>query len=201
MRESGSECVISDVIPISDTGEEFTDPQFGWNLWHAKNRRRYFEADDIYAGFLQGNLMVTTSNLFMTSKAARTVGTFCDLRYLHDYDYIFRMLLAFPKKVQYLADEKLLYYRIHPGNTLGEAAVIGRRQDQQLIKKYMAARVPEELRKTILAGAERLIELGDELHQVSSAIVPEEAQGVRPALGNLLESLGIWGRKKIGRDR
>ena len=36
--ETGAECLFTDVVPISDEGEEFTDPAFGWNVWHRKNR-------------------------------------------------------------------------------------------------------------------------------------------------------------------
>ena len=94
--ETGAECLFTDVIPISDEGEEFTDPAFGWNLWHQKNRAFYRQCGDLYTAFLKGNFMVTTSNLFMTGRAVRAVGNFCSLRYLHDYDYIFRMMLAHP---------------------------------------------------------------------------------------------------------
>jgi glycosyltransferase involved in cell wall biosynthesis len=133
-QKSGAACLFTDVIPISDQGEEFTDPAFGWNVWHQKNRQWYFDCQDLYTAFLKGNFMVTTSNLFMTGEAVRRVGEFCSLRYLHDYDFIFRMMLAHPDQVQYLADEKLLYYRIHDGNTLGEAAISGRQQDMEVIK-------------------------------------------------------------------
>lgn len=196
-REQGAECLFSDVVPISDTGEVFSDPQFGWNIWHLKNRQYYFSCRDIYRAFLKGNFMVTTSNLFMTAKAMRTVGNFCSLRYLHDYDYIFRMMLAFPGEVHYLDNEKLLYYRIHSGNTLGEAAIIGREQDQALIVKYMSARIPGDLQQYVTAGAERLIELGNELHEVRMVLAPEKAQGVRPAVKNLASSLKSWMKKKI----
>lgn len=196
-REKKAECMFSDVVPISDTGEVFNDPDFGWNTWHLKNRQYYFACGDIYRAFLKGNFMVTTSNLFMTAKAMRTVGNFCSLRYLHDYDYIFRMMLAFPGGVQYLDNEKLLYYRIHSGNTLGEAAIIGREQDQALIMQYMAARMPEELRNYVAAGAERLIELGNELHEVRMVLAPEKPQGVRPAMKTLAHSLKSWMKKKI----
>lgn len=197
-KKTGSECIISDVIPISDEGEEFVDEQFGWNLWHQKNRDFYFKCGDVYTAFLKGNFMVTTSNLFMTAKVVEKVGNFCSLRYLHDYDYIFRILLEFPGKVHYLADEKLLYYRIHSGNTLGEAAIIGREQDQQLISKYMVAKLPEDYRKSITAGSERLIELGNELFEVRNALQPEVPGGVRPALTNLGCSLKQWLKKKVG---
>ena len=197
-REHGAECVLSDVVPISDTGETFDDPDFGWNIWHRKNRDYYFACGDIYRAFLKGNFMVTTSNLFMTAHAMRTVGNFCSLRYLHDYDFIFRMMLAFPGGVHYLDKEKLLYYRIHSGNTLGEAAIIGREQDQALIAKYMTARIPVALQDDVAAGAERLIELGRELHEVRMALAPEHhPQGVRPAVKNLIQSFKIWIKKKI----
>ena len=38
-KETDAECIITDVIPISDRGVEFTDPEFGWNLWHQNNIR------------------------------------------------------------------------------------------------------------------------------------------------------------------
>lgn len=195
-EERKAECIISDVIPISDTGEIYDDPNFGWNIWHLKNRNWYFACQDIYAAFLKGNFMVTTSNLFMTARAMQTVGKFCSLRYLHDYDYIFRIMLAFPERVHYLHQEKLLYYRIHSGNTLGEAAITGRMQDQELIKKYMAAKLPEKYGKYVLAGAERLIELGQELHEVKKVLDPENVRGVRPAFKALMESLKTWVAKK-----
>ncbi|MBU1567607.1 MAG: glycosyltransferase, partial [Proteobacteria bacterium] len=195
-EERKAECIFSDVIPISDIGQEYSDPSFGWNIWHLKNRTWYFKCRDIYAAFLKGNFMVTTSNLFMTTKAMRTVGTFSALRYLHDYDYIFRMMLAFPEGVHYLDQEKLLYYRIHSGNTLGEAAITGREQDQDLIKKYMMGKLPETYGKYVLAGADRLIELGEELHNVKVILEPQNQQGVRPAFKALMKSLRNWVGKK-----
>ncbi|MGW8195886.1 MAG: glycosyltransferase family 2 protein, partial [Desulforhopalus sp.] len=82
-EKTAAQCIITDVIPISDDGGEFTDPEFGWNIWHRKNRKFFFECGEIYTAFLKGNFMVTTSNLFMTKKASREVGDFCALRYLH----------------------------------------------------------------------------------------------------------------------
>jgi glycosyltransferase involved in cell wall biosynthesis len=167
---SGAQCLFTDVIPISDTGEEFTDPAFGWNGWHQKNRDFYFHCNDLYTAFLKGNFMVTTSNLFMTSEAVKKVGKFCSLRYLHDYDFIFRMMLAFPGKIQYLHNDKLLYYRIHSGNTLGEAAILGREQDKEVIRKYLLAAVPETSQAQVAAGADRLVELEQELSAVRAQL-------------------------------
>ena len=141
--------------------------------------------------------MVTTSNLFMTSEAAEQVGPFSSLRYLHDYDFIFRMISKFKDRVGYLHDKKLLYYRIHGGNTLSEAAIIGREQDQQLIEKYMLEAVPESYRSYVSAGSRRLVKLEQELNQVRRQLAPESPAGVRPALKDLKEALSVWGKKKL----
>ena len=194
---SGAACLFTDVIPISDEGVEFTDPQFGWNLWHQKNRAFYRQCQDLYTAFLKGNFMVTTSNLFMTSAAQQAVGNFCSLRYLHDYDFIFRMMLAHPGKVEYLHDAKLLSYRIHSGNTLGEAAILGREQNQQIISTYMPAAIPAPYTALAAAGADRLVELERELQDVRAALRPATATGVRPAAVELLASLKRWLKKRL----
>jgi len=199
LQDTDGVCVFSDVIPISDDGEHYSDPNFGWNRWHAKNRAFYFRTGDLYTAFLKGNFMVTTSNLFMTAEAARTVGPFQALRYLHDYDFIFRMLTAYPGQVHYADELKLLKYRIHSGNTLGEAAIIGRQQDQELIKKYLLAVIPDELRQYVEAGSDRLVELEKELHRVRMQVDTPESHGIRPALRSLQHACKQWLEKKMSR--
>ncbi|MBE0582417.1 MAG: glycosyltransferase [Desulfofustis sp.] len=196
-RKGNAVCAFSDVIPINNDAEEFTDPDFGWNVWHRKNRDFYFACQDLFTAFLKGNFMVTTSNLFMQAEAAREVGPFRSLRYLHDYDFIFRMISRFPGQVAYLHERKLLYYRIHSGNTLGEAAITGREQDQELITKYMLAAIPERYRNYVKAGSERLVELEKELGEVKRQLQPECAKGVRPALKELARAGQRWISKKV----
>jgi glycosyltransferase involved in cell wall biosynthesis len=195
--ETGAGCLFSDVVPISDEGKEFADADFGWNIWHQKNRFFYRQCGDLYTAFLKGNFMVTTSNLFMTAEAQKKVGSFCSLRYLHDYDFIFRMMLANPGKVRYLESEKLLYYRIHSGNTLGEAAIIGREQDQQIIRKYMLASLPEKYVSYAEAGSDRLVELERELQAVRAVLSPKTNIGVRPAAREFAASLKRWLKKRL----
>ena len=197
--EHRADCVISDVIPISDDGDEFKNPDFGWNQWHQGNREHYQKHGDLYAGFLHGNLMVTTSNLFMKRDAAERVGQFSSLRYLHDYDYIFRMMLAHPDTVHYLDDQKLLYYRIHHGNTLSEAAITGREQDLQVIGQYMLAKLPESHRLYAEVGSDRLRALENELHAVraelakagTSPTAQPQRSNLRRLVGGILRRLGL----------
>lgn len=188
-QATGAQCLFTDVVPISDDGEEFTDPEFGWNVWHRKNREFYRQCGDLYVAFLKGNFMVTTSNLFLTAAAAAQVGKFCSLRYLHDYDYIFRVMLAYPGKVRYLADEKLLSYRIHSGNTLGEAAIIGREQDKEVIRKYMLAAIGDQDKPIAAAGADRLVELEQELAAVRQTLAPPAPPGVKTLCRQLARAI------------
>ena len=196
-QESNAACLFTDVLPVSDAGTVFTDPNFGWNIWHRKNRMWFFACGDLYTAFLKGNFMVTTSNLFMTAEAVQRVGKFSALRYLHDYDYIFRMMLAFPGQVRYVDDEQLLYYRIHDGNTLGEAAVIGRQQDLEVIQKYMLAALPEQQRRIAAAGTGRLLELRDELEQVRNELAGQAEPSVQDQGRLLLSAIQYKARKKL----
>lgn len=200
-QENGKVCVFTDVVPVNDKNQEFTEASFGWNVWHQDNRDFFFSCEDMYTAFLHGNFMVTTSNLFMTAEAANAVGPFSSLRYLHDYDFIFRMVSKFSDHVSYLHDKKLLYYRIHGGNTLGEAAIIGREQDQELIRRYMLATVPEAYHERIAAGSQRLVTLERELGEVRQQLHQSEAGGVRAAFANLSQALKIWLGKQLGAAR
>jgi len=193
MKQSGAEVVFSDVMPINDQGETLDDPAFGWNLWHQKNRDYYFQFADVYTGFLHGNYMVTTSNLFMTRAAVEKTGNFTSLRYLHDYDYIFRLMLACPDKVHYMHAEQLLYYRIHGGNTLSEAAITGREQDLQVIEKYMLGILPEAYRQYVATGSARLRDLDREISEVKAELAQlqqrDPASLSRRALGKIKRML------------
>lgn len=189
-ERSGAHCIFTDVIPIDENGQEISDPDFGWNQWHRKNRQFYFDCNDLYTGFLKGNFMVTTSNLFLTSEAVARTGKFCSLRYLHDYDFIFRVMLACPDQVVYLHDEKLLQYRIHGGNTLSEAAIIGREQDKEIIRKYLLAKLPLKYQPAVAAGCDRLVELEQELAEVRSAVHSSTEPGIKGQAHRLLHTIG-----------
>ncbi len=167
-EQTGAECVFSDVVLIDDQSVAIEDQDFWWIQWHEGNRRYYYDYEDLYAAFLHANIMVTTSNLFMTTKAYQAVGNFEPLRYLHDYDYIFRLLNAFPGQVEYLHDEKLMHYRLHGSNTLSEAAVVGREQDLMIIRKNLLRKCPDEIQDYVNIGIDRLITLEHELVQAKA---------------------------------
>lgn len=167
---NSSACVFSDVGIIDGEGAPIPPGASYWHLWHQANRDKYASCGDLYATFLHGNLMVSTSNLFMRRTAFQAVGPFAPLRYLHDYDFIFRMMLAYPAGVHYVADKILLNYRIHGNNTLKEGAIKARREDLQVIRTYLLAAVPDPARVRVETGLARLQALQAELDQVQKAL-------------------------------
>lgn len=67
--------------------------------------------------FIHGNLLTTSSNLFVTRKTFEKIGGFVDLRYCHDWEWVLRASRV--AKVVLVA-ENLLSYRLHESNTIME---------------------------------------------------------------------------------
>lgn len=196
-EKTGAQFLFTQVEPIDEFSRPIPVGKHYWHLWHERNRKFYEECGDLYAAFLRGNLMVTTSNVFMTRRAYETIGEFAALRYLHDYDYIFRALLAFPQQVLYLKDAALLKYRIHGTNTLKQGAITAREEDLRLITKYMLAGMAEPCRLRAATGAERLRELERELADVHKRLSHSPRYWVLRA-GQF--AVGAWKKITAGRS-
>lgn len=167
---AGAEAVFTDVTPVDERGASIPEGTHFWHCWHDRNKQHYRACGDLYAGFLRGNLMVTTSNLFMTRRAVHQVGGFAPLRYLHDYDYIFRLMLAFPGGFRFLDQQSLLKYRIHGSNTLKQGAIKAREEDLHVIRTYMLAGLGEHARLRAETGLDRILELQRELAEVKKRL-------------------------------
>ncbi len=162
LKEKNALCLFTNVRPVDAEGTPLPKDH-PWHAWHERNRQFYFQCNDLYTAFLRGNLMVTTSNLFLRTEFAQKIGNFAPIRYLHDYDYILRALAAAPAQTLYLDKTVLLDYRIHGSNTLSRGAVTAREQDQELILKYMQVNMPEPYKSRAETAALRLLELEREL--------------------------------------
>ena len=176
--------LFSDVEPIDAQNNGLSQSTHPWNSWHEKNRLYYAEENDLYRGFLHGNFMVTTSNIFMTRELQEKVGNFAAIRYLHDYDFVFRILRN-TNRAFYVYNQKLLKYRIHDGNTLSEAAIIGREQDQDIIRQYTLKLIEPEMRSRIETGINRLIALEHELVGVKNQLKQQQLKQkpyIRPSI-------------------
>ncbi len=75
-------------------------------------------ARDLGVALLNGNFVMTTSNLLFRRQRWEAVGPFAALRYAHDLDWLLRAV-ALGRRVV-LVDKPLLRYRSHGSNTISE---------------------------------------------------------------------------------
>ena len=88
------------------------------NDWYRQARRFHDDGAELGVALLNGNFIMTTSNLLFRRTALRTVGQFAALRYVHDLDWLLRALALGHRAV--VVDQPLLRYRMHAGNTIAE---------------------------------------------------------------------------------
>ena len=88
------------------------------NAWYEAQLAFYRSGGDLAASLLNGNFVMTTSNLLFRRQTLDSVGAFAALRYVHDLDWLLRALALQHRIVR--LDAELLRYRIHDRNTIGE---------------------------------------------------------------------------------
>lgn len=88
------------------------------NAWYAEALDFYKRAGDLALGLLNGNFIMTTSNLVARRTLYDEIGGFRALRYAHDLDFLLRIPLA-GKQLRWLG-RPLVRYRLHAHNTIKE---------------------------------------------------------------------------------
>ena len=89
--------------------------------WFDEAMGFYRDCKDFGLAMVNGNFVVTTSNLVVRREVFDRIGLFANLRYAHDLDFLLRLSVE-GCKIQ-LIDEPLLRYRIHPTNTIAEGVL------------------------------------------------------------------------------
>lgn len=91
------------------------------NTWYDEARSFYKKCGDLALALINGNFLMTTSNLFIRRKVFDALGGFANLRYAHDLDFFLR-LISHGRKIV-LLDQPLMQYRMHDKNTIGEGVL------------------------------------------------------------------------------
>ncbi len=91
------------------------------NSWYEEALAFYRKIGDLSLALINGNFLMTTSNLFMHRSAWSDLGTFANLRYAHDLDFFLRAISCNKRMV--ILDNPLLYYRTHATNTINEGVL------------------------------------------------------------------------------
>lgn len=112
LEEQDADLVASDIRFINEHEAAIENP------WYDQALAHWRQVGNTALALLNGNFLMTTSNLVMRRRVFERSGLFRDFRYAHDLDFFIRVLgdghrLAF-------LDEPLLRYRYHPCNTIQE---------------------------------------------------------------------------------
>ena len=88
------------------------------NAWYEEARAFHASGAELGVSLVNGNFLMTTSNLVFRRTMLDSVGRFASFRYVHDLDWILRAL-ALGRRIA-ITDRPLLRYRIHAQNTISE---------------------------------------------------------------------------------
>lgn len=114
-REPKANVIFTSIAFINNKGASCS------NKWYKEALLFYQQINDLSLALINGNFLMTTSNLFMHRSVFESVGDFANFRYAHDLDFFLRLILS-KQKIAILSDP-LLHYRIHPANTISESVL------------------------------------------------------------------------------
>jgi len=88
--------------------------------WKNKITKRYKRNISLVGTFFYGNMTISTSNFFFNRSVLNSVEKFNNYRYVHDYDFILRILYYYEEQTAFLDQYEYCFYRIHDNNTIKE---------------------------------------------------------------------------------
>jgi hypothetical protein len=106
--------------------------------WYEETHAFHQKIGDLGLALVNGNFLMTTSNLVARRAVFDEIGGFDDLRYAHDLDFFLR-LLAHRKRLAVLS-EQLLTYRVHGNNTIFDAP-LEMKLETALVIAFFAQRI------------------------------------------------------------
>jgi glycosyltransferase involved in cell wall biosynthesis len=110
--DPSADIAASGISFIDTAGQPISNPWYDGALGYFK------QCGDISLALINGNFLMTTSNFLFRRRLLDEIGYFAPLRYAHDLDFALRILANRRRFV--LAEESLLSYRVHDGNTISE---------------------------------------------------------------------------------
>ncbi len=138
---TGAQFIVTATRLIDGDGAEISDPGHWWWKSVGQFHRKAMELGPV-DGLLYGNYTVSTSNFFFSRALFDAVGPMRPLRFVVDWEWALRAALHAPAGLRYLADERLLDYRLHGSNTILRGALRGacevNRMHRELLAHYGA---------------------------------------------------------------
>lgn len=112
MERNGAGIVASGIHFIDAQGTYIENP------WYVEALAYLKEIGNTSLALLNGNFLMTTSNLVIHRRVLQDAGYFRNYRYAHDLEFFVRVLARSHRL--FVHEEAMLDYRYHPGNTIKE---------------------------------------------------------------------------------
>lgn len=112
IRNTNADVVFSGIDFIGAGGEKKE------NEWYYQAKDFFLKNNNLPLALINGNFIMTTSNIVIRRDVFDKIGFFNNLRYTHDLDYFLRLYNS-GYNIQFI-DEELLTYRMHSMNTINE---------------------------------------------------------------------------------
>lgn len=134
--------IVTDLNLVNDKSEvvEQSDDAYtqDWLRWFESLKQDYQASQDLFGSLLKGNFLITTSNFFFKRSVWQALQGFADLRYVHDYEFVLRLLKQ--DFTAHFESKKWLDYRLHHSNTIREAPLNAIQENIQLLIDFMPSR-------------------------------------------------------------
>ena len=128
---TGVNVIDNEGIEISSVG---LPPEVGFVYEGIEHARKNYPT--LSCGLLERNFVVSTGNIFVDVKLFQQVGGFRNLKYLHDWDFILRLMyLEEPVGI----DEPLYSYRLHGTNSFKSLANVAAVEGAFVMQDYFRA--------------------------------------------------------------
>lgn len=118
LEEQSVDLVTSWIEVINQQGQTLGIKEAWSNMlpWALQDSARSFAAtNDFGLNLMVSNFVSTTSNMVFSRRLLETIGGMRNLRFAHDWDFMFRAVEKFKCS---LIEEPLMQYRIHSSNTI-----------------------------------------------------------------------------------
>lgn len=112
MNDSGDTIIASGIDFLNENSNQIENP------WYEEAVLYWRNVANTSLALLNGNFLMTTSNLVLHRRVFEDIGYFQNFRYAHDLDFFVRALGGGHRLT--VIPEKLLDYRFHSSNTISE---------------------------------------------------------------------------------
>lgn len=144
-KRNNLDFLITDIVLIDKDGNVIDNPNHWWIKWYQELKSHYLTTGNPLIALFAGNYTITTSNFFLKAESLKEIGMFRSYKFIIDYDFAYRCITYKPNGFRFLTDKKLLFYRLHGGNTILKNPLLSNHETFCLLKGMIKDLYGEEI--------------------------------------------------------